>query len=206
MIIAARFCLALASLAPPKANCKASCAVNHTRPSDVVPTLTAPTRVPEIFPKSTSAILSTSNTLLVSGAAAAPPPDMASTTMEADSTARAHKKQRRGDMRGAQHADATQQLSATINRRVPDKTHTRQPVPELCGLSTFANGRHVGDPPPRAHMEIARVCLSENREENRGENREESACAALLRALHAPGGADEARIARGCPASLCTSP
>jgi hypothetical protein len=30
---------------------------------------------------------------------------------------------------------------------------------------------------------IARVCLSENREENRGENREESACGALLRAL-----------------------
>jgi hypothetical protein len=53
---------------------------------------------------------------------------------------------------------------------------------------------------------IARVCLSENREENRGENREESACGALLRALHAPGGADEARIARGCPASLCTAP
>ena len=61
-------------------------------------------------------------------------------------------------MRGAQHADATQQLSATINRRVPDKTHTRQPVPELCGLSTFANGRHVGDPPPRAHM--APICES----------------------------------------------
>jgi hypothetical protein len=46
-------------------------------------------------------------TLLVSGAAAAPVPDMASTTMEADSTAGAPKKQRRGDMRGAQHADAT---------------------------------------------------------------------------------------------------
>jgi hypothetical protein len=29
-----------------------------------------------------------------------------------------------------------------------------------------------------------------------GENREESACGALLRALHAPGGADEAVIAR----------
>ena len=53
---------------------------------------------------------------------------------------------------------------------------------------------------------IARVCLSENREENRGENREESACGALLRALHAPGGADEERIARGCPASMCTAP
>ena len=47
---------------------------------------------------------------------------------------------------------------------------------------------------------------SENREENRGENREESACGALLRALHAPGGADEERIARGCPASMCTAP
>ena len=70
------FCLALASLAPPQANCKASCAVNHTLPSDVVPTLTAPTRVPEIIPKSTSAIFSTSNTLLVSGSAAVPVPDM----------------------------------------------------------------------------------------------------------------------------------
>jgi hypothetical protein len=47
-----------------------------------------------------------------------------------------------------------------------------------------------------------RVCLSKNR----AENREESACAALLRALHASGGADEALIARGCPASLCTAP
>ena len=46
----------------------------------------------------------------------------------------------------------------------------------------------------------------ENRAENRAQNREESACGALLRALHAPGGADEARIARGCPASLCTAP
>jgi len=35
---------------------------------------------------------------------------------------------------------------------------------------------------------------------------EESACGALLRALHAPGGADEERIARGCPASMCTAP
>ncbi len=39
-----------------------------------------------------------------------------------------------------------------------------------------------------------------------GENREESACGALLRALHAPGGADEERIARGYPASMCTAP
>jgi hypothetical protein len=38
---------------------------------------------------------------------------------------------------------------------------------------------------------------------NRAPNREESA---LLRALLAPGGADEAGIARGCPASLCTAP
>jgi hypothetical protein len=53
---------------------------------------------------------------------------------------------------------------------------------------------------------FARVCLSENREENRGENREESACSALLRALHAPGGADEARISHGCHAFLCTAP
>jgi hypothetical protein len=113
-----------------------------------MPTATAPTRVPEILPKSTSAILSTSNNLLVSGAAAATPPDMASTTMEADSTARAPKKQRRSDMRGAQHADATQQPSAMINRRVPDKTHTCQPVPELCGLRTGVNGRRHPDPPP----------------------------------------------------------
>ena len=49
-----------------------------------------------------------------------------------------------------------------------------------------------------------RVCLHENRAE--AENREESACGALLRALHAPGGADEERIARGCPASMCTAP
>ena len=112
-----------------------------------MPTATAPARVPKIPPKSTSAILSTSNTLLMSGAAAAPVPDMASTTMEADSTARAHKKQRRSDMRGAQHADATQQTSAKINRRVPDKTHTRQPAPPHCGVRTGANGRHVGDPP-----------------------------------------------------------
>ena len=38
------------------------------------------------------------------------------------------------------------------------------------------------------------------------EIREESASGALLRALHAPGGADEERIARGCPASMCTAP
>ena len=72
--------------------------------------------------------------------------------MEEDSTARAHKKQRRIDMRGAQYADATQQPSAMINRRVPDKTHTRQPAPELRGVHTGANGRHVPDPPPRGHM------------------------------------------------------
>jgi hypothetical protein len=121
-----------------------------------MPTLTAPTRVPEIIPKSTSAILSTSNTLLVSGAEAAPPPDMVSTTMEAGSTARAHKKQRRGDMRGAQHADTTQQPSAMINRRVPDKTHTRQPSPELRGVRTGSNGRRLGDPPPVA--QAAPIC------------------------------------------------
>ena len=54
--------------------------------------------------------------------------------------------------------------------------------------------------------EKSREFAFENREENRGENREESACGALLRALHAPGGADEERIARGCPASMCTAP
>jgi hypothetical protein len=43
---------------------------------------------------------------------------------------------------------------------------------------------------------FARVGLSENRAENRRENREESACGALLRALHAPGGPDEAVFAR----------
>ena len=156
MTIAASFCLAAVSLAPPLANCKASCAVNNTLQSDVMPTATAPARVPKIPPKSTSAIATTSNTLLVSAAAAATPPDMASPKMEADSTARAHKKQRRIDMRGAQYADATQQPSAMINRRVPDKTHTRQPAPALCGLRTGANGRHVPDPPPsRAHGFIA---------------------------------------------------
>ena len=103
-----------------------------------MPTATAPARVPKIPPKSTSAIATTSNTLLVSGAAAATPPDMASPKMEADSTARAHKKQRRGDMRGAQHAATTQQPSAMINRRVPDKTHTRQPSPELALAQTSA--------------------------------------------------------------------
>jgi hypothetical protein len=107
-----------------------------------VPTLTAPTRVPEIIPKSTSAILSTSHTLLVTDAAAAPVPDMASTKMQDARTARAHKKQRRSDMRGIQHADATQQPSAKINRRVPDKTRTRQPAPELRGVRTGANRRH----------------------------------------------------------------
>jgi hypothetical protein len=81
---------------------------------------------------------------------------MASTKMQADRTARAHKKQRRSDMRGAQHADATQQPSAMINRRVPDKTHTRQPLPELRGLRTGANGRHLGDPPPVA--QVAPIC------------------------------------------------
>ena len=41
----------------------------------------------------------------------------------------------------------------------------------------------------------------------RGENRGESACDALLRALHAPpGGPDDACIARGCSASLCPAP
>jgi hypothetical protein len=53
---------------------------------------------------------------------------------------------------------------------------------------------------------FARVRLSENRAENRAKNREESACGALLRALNATGGADEAGIERGCPASLCTAP
>jgi len=52
---------------------------------------------------------------------------------------------------------------------------------------------------------FARVCLSENRAEN-CTDREESACGALLRALNAPGGADEAGFARGCPAFLCTAP
>ena len=56
-------------------------------------------RVPKIPPKSTSAIATTSNTLLVS--VAATPHDMTSPKMEEDSTARAHKKQRRSDMRGA---------------------------------------------------------------------------------------------------------
>ena len=130
-IIAASFCRALPSLAPPLANCKASCVVNNILQSDVMPTATAPARVPKIPPKSTSAIATTSNTLLVSVASAATPPDRASSKMEEDSTARAHKKQRRSDMRSVQHTDATQQPSSMIIRRVPDKTHTRQPVPAL---------------------------------------------------------------------------
>ena len=102
---------------------------------------------PQNHPKVTSVILSTSNKLLVSGAATEPVPDMATTTMEADSTARDHKKQRRGDMRGAQHADVTQQQSTMINRRVSDKTHTRQPAPALCGVHTGANGAACAIPP-----------------------------------------------------------
>ena len=78
---------------------------------------------------------------------------MAITKMEADSTARAHKKQRRSDMRGAQHTAATQQPSSMINRRVPDKTHTRQSAPAHCGVRTGANGRHLRDPPPRDQLE-----------------------------------------------------
>jgi hypothetical protein len=43
----------------------------------------------------------------------------------------------------------TVDISAKINRRVPDKTHTRQPAPALCGVRTGANGRHLPDPPHR---------------------------------------------------------
>jgi xanthine dehydrogenase iron-sulfur cluster and FAD-binding subunit A len=39
-----------------------------------------------------------------------------------------------------------------------------------------------------------------------GERIAKRARAALLRALHTPGSADEARIARVCPAFLCTAP
>ena len=134
-------------LLPPTACNREVRAVKSTLQSGVMPTATTPTRVPEILPKSTSAIVSTSNNLLVSGAAAAPPPDMASTTMEADSTARAPKKQRRSDMRGAKHADATQQPSAMINRRVPDKTHTRQPALALRGVRTGAAAPRAHPPP-----------------------------------------------------------
>jgi hypothetical protein len=115
-----------------------------------MPTATAPARVPKIPPKSTSAILSNTHTLVVTDAAAAPVPDMAITKMQDARTVRAHKKQRRSDMSCAQHADTTQQQSTMINRRVPDKTHTRQPAPELRGVRTGANGSHVRDPPPLA--------------------------------------------------------
>ena len=112
-------------------------------PSDDLPTLTAPTRVSKTLAKSTCAIVSTSNPLLVPDATPAPAPDMASTMMEAPRTARAHEKQRRSALRGRQHADATQQPSAIINRRMPDKTHTRQPAPDHCGWATGENGRRV---------------------------------------------------------------
>jgi len=72
----------------------------HTLPSDDLPTLTAPTRVSETLAKSTCAIVSTSNPLLVPDAAPAAAPDMASTMMEAPRTARAHEKQRRSALRG----------------------------------------------------------------------------------------------------------
>ena len=140
--------LASDSLAPQLANCKESCTVNHTLQSDIVPTLTT-TRAPEICTKSTSVILSTSK-VLESVTSVAPPPDMASTTIEADSTTRAPNTHQHGDMHVAQYADSTQQQSAMINRRVPDKTHTRQMAPELCGMRTGVNLRHVGEPPPRA--------------------------------------------------------
>jgi len=72
---------------------------------------------------------------------------MASTMMAAHRTAGAHEKQRRSALRGRQHADATQQPSAIINRRMPDKTRTRQPAPDHCGLATGENGRRLPSNP-----------------------------------------------------------
>ena len=74
--------------------------LHHTLPSVDLPTLTAPTCVPETLAKSTSAIVSTSNPLLVPDAAPAAAPDMTGTMMEAPRTARAHEKQRRSALRG----------------------------------------------------------------------------------------------------------
>ena len=126
--------------------------LHHTLPSDDLPTLTAPTRVSETLAKSNCAIVSTSNPLLVPDAAPAPAPDMANTMMAAHRTAGAHEKQRRSALRGRQHADATQQPSAIVNRRMPDKTRTRQPAPDHCGWATGENGRHVPATPPRGDM------------------------------------------------------
>ena len=60
--------------------------------------------------------------------------------------------QRLGDLRGRQLADAAQQPSAIINRRMPDKTRTRQPAPDHCGLATGENGRHLPATPPRGEV------------------------------------------------------
>ena len=62
--------------------------------------------------------------------AAAPAPDMATAQMIAHSTARPPQKHRRSDMRDARHAEAARPTPTMVNRRAPDKTHTRQPAPE----------------------------------------------------------------------------
>jgi hypothetical protein len=89
----------------------------------------------------------------------APALDMVSTTMEADSTARAPKKQLRCNMRCAQYADATQQPSAIINRRVLDKTHTRLTAPDLCGYARGRKWATCARPPPLAGTRSVCVCL-----------------------------------------------
>ena len=63
-------------------------------------------------------------------AAAAPAPDMATAKMIAHSTARPPQKHRRSYMRDARHAEAARPTPTMVNRRAPDKTHTRQPAPE----------------------------------------------------------------------------
>ena len=51
---------------------------------------------------------------------------------------------------GAQHTDATQKPSSMINRRVPDKTHTRQPAPDW-GVRT---GRSAAVCPGRSSLDL----------------------------------------------------
>ena len=53
----------------------------------------------------------------------------------------------------------TVDISSKINRRVPDKTHIRQQVPELRGVRTGANGSRVPDPPPRGHTDVTQARL-----------------------------------------------
>jgi hypothetical protein len=83
-------------------------------------------------------------------AAAAPAPDMATAEMIAHSTARPPRKHRCSDMRGAQHAEAARPTPTMVNRRAPDKTHTRQPAPERPAGRARAEWRRIRATPRRA--------------------------------------------------------